>query len=48
MCDHMIFLQRTASPEREGDDDGDKEELDFQFDEELTDITGRKNTFSEW
>ncbi|PIK61228.1 putative la-related protein 1B [Apostichopus japonicus] len=32
------------------DDDfrGEPEELDFQFDEELTEITGRKNTFSEW
>ena len=40
----FICLLQAESPE----DDEVQEELDFQFDEELTNITGRKNTFSEW
>ncbi|XP_071504606.1 uncharacterized protein [Diadema antillarum] len=41
--------KRATSPQPDfRDPEGAKEELDFQFDEELTEITGRKNTFSEW
>ncbi|XP_041453585.1 la-related protein 1-like isoform X3 [Lytechinus variegatus] len=41
---------KMMSPQTESQDhfEGAQEELDFQFDEELTEITGRKNTFSEW
>ena len=43
-------MQRVSSPPHDESlpVEGAQEELDFQFDEELTEITGRKNTFSEW
>lgn len=48
------FLKDVPAPTPAKEDEQDEsfqrepEELDFQFDEELTEITGRKNTFSEW